>query len=96
MQAYPTARLSCGRGLSHRFLLPLILLLLAVLLPAHWVSAKDTATKPGQIVFLPFTVTTQPPQEHLRTGLTNILATRLSERTGLTAVPCPYKGTRQR
>ncbi|WP_417910947.1 FG-GAP repeat domain-containing protein [Candidatus Electronema sp. PJ] len=72
--------------MSHRFLLPIILLLLAVLLPAHWVSAKDTATKPGQIVFLPFTVTTQPPQEHLRTGLTNILATRLSERTGLTAV----------
>jgi TolB-like protein len=65
-----------------------LLLFLLLLPPAAFAAAKSKKNEARQskIVFLPFAVTTQPPQEHLRSGLTNILATRLSSRTGLTAV----------
>jgi TolB-like protein len=63
-----------------RCLLPLLALLLA--LPA----ASESLAAAGKIVFLPFIVKTQPPQEHLRNGLTSVLATRLADRTGLAAV----------
>lgn len=60
-----------------------------VLLGAVAVTAAVSGTlKAGQgkIVFLPFRVSTEEPQEHLRAGLTSILASRLSERSGLEAV----------
>jgi TolB-like protein len=64
----------------------LLLVLVAALPTSTWAAAQKATDKPGKIIFLPFTVTTQPPQEHLRAGLTSILATRLEERTGLDAV----------
>jgi len=71
-------------------LVPLLLsIFCAALAPAALAAAHNTATVPvrsGKMIFLTFTVTTQPPQEHLRAGLTSILASRLEERTGLDAV----------
>jgi TolB-like protein len=65
----------------------LLALLLAVLPPAVSAAEKKAAArKTGAMVFLPFTVKTQPPQEHLRAGLTSVLATRMADRTGLAAV----------
>ncbi len=40
----------------------------------------------GRIVYLPFTVMTNTPGKYLQDGLTGILATRLTRRTGLTAI----------
>lgn len=59
-----------------------LLLLLALLA----LPVASLAADVGKIVFLPFIVKTQPPQEHLRNGLTSVLATRLADRTGLSAV----------
>lgn len=81
MKGFPV-RLS-GGGLAL-----FLALLLAALPPAVFAAEKKAATKAkvGAIVFLPFTVKTQPPQEHLRAGLTSVLATRMADRTGLAAV----------
>ncbi|MGR0481579.1 MAG: FG-GAP-like repeat-containing protein [Candidatus Electronema sp. V4] len=76
MKARSSVRLSVP---LFRCLLPLLALLLAL-------PAASRAADTGKIVFLPFIVRTQPPQEHLRNGLTSVLATRLADRTGLTAV----------
>ena len=62
------------------------LLLALAFASAAFAAAKNTAARTGKMIFLPFTVKTQPPQEHLRAGLTSVLATRLEERTGLDAV----------
>lgn len=84
MKAYSDSWLAVGNQLG-QFVLLFILFLAA--LPAA-VLAVDThaAAKQGKIVFLPFTVKSQPPQDHLRTGLTSVLATRMADRTGLAAV----------
>lgn len=76
MKARSSVRLSVP---LFRCLLPLLALLLAL-------PAASRAADTGKIVFLPFTVRTQPPLEHLRNGLTSVLATRLADRTGLAAV----------
>ncbi len=72
------------------FLIRLALLcsLLTVLLPsANGFSAEEEAmAAPGKIIFLPFTVKTDKPLQYLQDGLTDILATRMTNRTGLTAV----------
>jgi TolB-like protein len=63
-------------------LLPgLLACLLFAVTPAH-----GTEPTPGNIVFLPFAITTEKPQQYLRDGLTDILASRVANRTGLTAV----------
>ena len=62
-----------------------VLMLLGVVAVTAAVSGNLKAGQ-GKIVFLPFRVSTKAPQEHLRTGLTSILASRLSERSGLEAV----------
>lgn len=50
-------------------------------------SAEKTAPEtPGKIIYLPFTVKTDKPQQYLEEGLTDILATRMTNRTGLIAV----------
>lgn len=70
--------------LFRRFLLlVLLLVVLPTIAPAF---GKNTETDQGKLVFLPFTIKTQPPQEHLRAGLTSVLATRMADRTGLAAV----------
>jgi TolB-like protein len=46
----------------------------------------DEETPPGKIVFLPFTIHTNQARQYLQDGLTDILATRLTSRTGLIAV----------
>lgn len=72
-----------GSGLAF-----VLALLLAVLPPGVFAAEKKAAAKAkaGAMVFLPFTVKSQPPQEHLRAGLTSVLATRMADRTGLAAV----------
>lgn len=40
----------------------------------------------GRIVYLPFNVTTNTPGKYLQDGLTDILATRLTRQTGLSAI----------
>ena len=60
---------------------------LTLLLPLTNSLAQDEDAAPaGKMVFLPFTIKTTPPQPYLQTGLTNILATRMTSRTGLIAV----------
>ncbi|MCI5147212.1 MAG: hypothetical protein D3923_17220, partial [Candidatus Electrothrix sp. AR3] len=67
-----------------RHLLVLILLFLsAVNSPAQ---QKKIERLRGKMIFLPFTIQTTSGQEHLAAGLPNILATRLTAHTGLTAV----------
>ena len=61
-------------------------LLLALVLPVGAVAAGEEEMPPGKIVFLPFTVKTRQPQTYLENGLTDVLATRLSSRTGLVAI----------
>ncbi len=61
------------------------ILSLLILLAAPIVSA-DEDTPPGTMVFLPFSIQTQTLQPHLQKGLTNVLATRMSKRTGLIAI----------
>ncbi|MCW5201099.1 hypothetical protein VU07_04805, partial [Desulfobulbus sp. F4] len=94
-------RASCGYSLMSTILtyknmrhLVLILALLIAALPSVALTtekSKKAEITTGSIVFLPFTVKTQPPQEHLRAGLTSILATRLTEGTGLEAVHGAHK-----
>ena len=85
----PLSRLTTGR-LTISFLIRLALLcsLLAILLPAaNSFSAEEEAIEtPGKIVFLPFTVQTTKPQQYLQDGLADILASRMTNRTGLVAV----------
>lgn len=83
----PASRHASKKNLFSRFSL-LLILLLAVLPPAAFSAekTKKAEARQSKIIFLPFAVKTQPPQDHLRSGLTNILATRLSGRTGLTAI----------
>ncbi len=50
-------------------------------------SAQEEEPAPaGKIIFLPFTVKTDKPLQYLQDGLTEILATRMTNRTGLIAV----------
>jgi hypothetical protein len=59
----------------------------ALFLPAmNSFAESDDPGPAGKIVFLPFTIKTNPPQPYLQTGLTNILATRMTGQTGLIAV----------
>lgn len=85
----PLYRLSTSR-LTNSCLIRLALLcsLLTILLPAaNSFSAEDeTIETPGKIVFLPFTVQTTKPHQYLQDGLTDILATRMTNRTGLVAI----------
>ncbi len=61
--------------------------LVSLLLPAVNSFGEDVDAAPaGTMVFLPFTIKTVPAQPHLQSGLTNILATRMTSRTGLIAV----------
>jgi TolB-like protein len=62
-----------------------VLMLLGAVAMTAAVSGNLKAGQ-GKIVFPPFRVSTAEPQEHLRAGLTSILASRLSERSGLEAV----------
>ena len=77
-------------SLPHSFFICLALLfsLLAVLLtaPNSFSAEEETMDTPGKIVFLPFTVQTAKPQQYLQDGLTDILATRMTNRTGLVAI----------
>ncbi len=67
-------------------------LLLTSLLIIAWsgetaFSAEDSDPEtPGKIIYLPFTVKTDKPRQYLEDGLTDILATRMTNRTGLVAV----------
>lgn len=62
-----------------------VFVLLLTALAAAAVSGKPQSDQ-EKIVFLPFRLSMQPPQEHLKAGLTSILASRLSQRSGLEAV----------
>ncbi len=49
-------------------------------------SATTSQEKPGSIVFLPFSISSDTPQQYLKEGLPDILASRISNRTGLRAI----------
>lgn len=59
----------------------LFLLLTCCFASVTWGKNAPAATS-GNIVFLPFTVITQPAKPYLQDGLTEILASRLAKRTG--------------
>ncbi len=66
-----------------------------LLTAATWANAaKDTEQPPETLVFLPFVINTENPQQYLREGLTDILASRVANRTGYTAIH-KNKKTRQ-
>ncbi len=73
---------------SHFFRFALLLTLVCMALPiASSVAAESDSINPtGKMVLLPFTIQTDTPQEYLQAGLTNILATRMTNRTGLIAI----------
>ncbi len=58
-----------------------IFILLGTVLAIAAISGNIIAGQ-EKIIFLPFKVSTEQPKEHLRAGLTSILASRLSERSG--------------
>ena len=62
------------------------LLTLVLAVANSFAAAEEAGEIPGKIVFLPFTIQTAKPQQYLQDGLTDILATRMTNRTGLTAV----------
>ncbi len=65
----------------------LVSLLLVSLSAANgFADAMDTSAVKGKLVIPPFTVSTKTPQAYLRTGLANILSTRMTRRTGLVVV----------
>lgn len=49
-------------------------------------AQEEEPAPPGKMIFLPFTVKTDTPHQYLQDGLTDILATRMTNRTGLIAV----------
>jgi TolB-like protein len=62
-------------------------LLFVLLAATGGVAGEDEKSSvKGKMIILPFTIQTSTPQAHLRTGLTNILATRMTKRTGLVAI----------
>ncbi len=67
-------------------LLSLLVVLLLLSVPNCLRAQEDEPAPPGKIIFLPFTVKTDTPQQHLQDGLTDILASRMTNRTGLIAV----------
>lgn len=64
----------------------LLLLVLTFFLPTTDSLANQQTTSAGKIILLPFIVKTAELQEHLGDGLSSILATRMTEQTGLAAV----------
>ncbi|MCI5223579.1 MAG: hypothetical protein D3924_13145, partial [Candidatus Electrothrix sp. AR4] len=70
-----------------RFYLIVATLLFALLVASGGIAGEEnTSSVKEKIVILPFTVQTSGSQTHLRTGLTNILATRMTHRTGFVAI----------
>ena len=71
----------------------LLLGLLLLLLPVSnsFAAEQDGMEPAGKMVFLPFTIQTAKPQQYLQSGLTNILSTRMTNRTGLVAIQATDK-----
>lgn len=67
-------------------LFSLLLVLLSLSVPNSLRAQEEEPVPPGKMIFLPFTVKTDTPQQHLQDGLTDILASRMTNRTGLIAV----------
>ena len=75
---------SLFKGFAILFSLLVVLLLLSV--PNCLRAQEEEPAPPGKMIFLPFTVKTDTQQQHLQDGLTDILASRMTNRTGLIAV----------
>lgn len=68
------------------FSLLFVLLSVTVRVTNSFSAQEEEPAPPGKMIFLPFTVKTDKPQQYLQDGLTDILATRMTNRTGLIAV----------